>query len=184
MRISLMCLLMVVVAPVAHAQPTPVAAGRSALDTEEVAVYQALFSHFSEAQHWNVILATTTLSLHIPKFEAVAANGPNKTRKIWSKCLEGIELPEVREVRLVRSLPPELIEFANATFAKAREGELSTGSGKLTVSEIIFDRERKHAIVHYEWVCGGLCGQSVTTVFLKVDDEWRPTSRMCEFRIS
>lgn len=49
--------------------------------------------------------------------------------------------------------------------------------GLVTVSEIRFDKEHKHAIISYGFYCGSLCGNGGTVILEKVDGAWRRKSR-------
>jgi hypothetical protein len=57
-------------------------------------------------------------------------------------------------------------------------------SGLLTISEIIFDANRKRAAFHYSFVCGRLCGHSETVVYEKRHGTWKPSKRSCGYGIS
>lgn len=49
--------------------------------------------------------------------------------------------------------------------------------GLVTLSEIRFDKEHKHAIVSYSFFCGSLCGNGSTVILEKVDGAWRRKSQ-------
>ena len=48
--------------------------------------------------------------------------------------------------------------------------------GLVTLSEINFDKEHKHAIVSFSFFCGSLCGNGGTAVLEKVDGAWQRKS--------
>jgi len=50
-------------------------------------------------------------------------------------------------------------------------------SGLFTLSEIVFDKEHRHAAVSYSFVCGGLCGNGNTLVLKKVGQSWKVAKR-------
>ena len=50
-------------------------------------------------------------------------------------------------------------------------------SGLFTLSEIVFDKEHRHAAVSYSFVCGGLCGNGNTLVLKKVGNNWTLAKR-------
>ncbi|MGD0681651.1 MAG: hypothetical protein ABR990_06330 [Terracidiphilus sp.] len=49
--------------------------------------------------------------------------------------------------------------------------------GLVTVSEIRFDKQHKHAIVSYSFFCGSLCGNGGTIILEKVDGAWQRKSQ-------
>lgn len=53
--------------------------------------------------------------------------------------------------------------------------------GLVTVSEIRFDKEHKHAIVSYSFFCGSLCGNGGTVILENVDGAWKRKSRCGEW---
>lgn len=57
-------------------------------------------------------------------------------------------------------------------------------SGLLTISEIIFDANRKRAAFRYSFFCGRLCGHSETVVYEKRHGAWSPSKRSCGYGIS
>lgn len=52
-------------------------------------------------------------------------------------------------------------------------------NGLFSLSEIVFDTERRNALVSYKFVCGELCGSSNTWLFEKVNGQWKKTDRTC-----
>jgi hypothetical protein len=51
-------------------------------------------------------------------------------------------------------------------------------TGLFTLSEIVFDKQHKHAVVAYSFVCGGLCGNGNTLLLEKVGKNWK-ISKSC-----
>jgi hypothetical protein len=45
--------------------------------------------------------------------------------------------------------------------------------GLVTLSEIRFDKDHKHAMVSYSFFCGGLCGNGGAVVLEKIDGVWK-----------
>jgi hypothetical protein len=50
--------------------------------------------------------------------------------------------------------------------------EEAVNHGLFSLSEIHFDKEMKHVIVAYKFVCGGLCGGGETMLLEKKDGVW------------
>ena len=50
-------------------------------------------------------------------------------------------------------------------------------TGMLTLSEILFDKQQRHALVSYSFVCGELCGNGNLLALTKVGHKWKVTKR-------
>jgi hypothetical protein len=46
-----------------------------------------------------------------------------------------------------------------------------------SLSEIVFDKEHKHAVVSYSFYCGGLCGHGGTVILQKSGETWKMLRR-------
>jgi hypothetical protein len=57
--------------------------------------------------------------------------------------------------------------------------EKGFANGLFSLSEIAFDKDRRHAVVSYGFHCGLLCGNGALWVFEKVDGKWRKTDLTC-----
>ena len=80
--------------------------------------------------------------------------------------------------------PQKLIKKAIDDHEKVTDKELDKSTkkafetGLLTLSEIVFDKQHKHAVVAYSFVCGGLCGNGNTLLLEKVGKKWK-ISKSC-----
>jgi hypothetical protein len=52
-------------------------------------------------------------------------------------------------------------------------------NGLFSVSEIAFDKEHRHALLRFSFVCGSLCGSGNTVLFERVRGRWKRTDRAC-----
>jgi hypothetical protein len=74
--------------------------------------------------------------------------------------------------------PQKLIKKAIDGHKKVTDKELDGSTkkafetGLFTLSEIVFDKQRKHAVVAYSFVCGALCGNGNTLLLEKVGKKW------------
>lgn len=60
---------------------------------------------------------------------------------------------------------------------------LAFSTGLFSLSEIVFDKDHRHAIVSYSFVCGGLCGHGNSLVLTKTGNKWKIT-KTCSSWIS
>lgn len=174
----------------------------SPLTAEQLEVYSAfLDSYLGEASE---NLGDRTVRFHPSDIE---------TAEGYKGCLEGIEL-ELQELegarQVVHFLPAEIVtgrklklvdetqqlakvREINERFAREEERtpefvneivEEVFAAGLLRLSEIVFDKTRRFAVMTYHFYCGELCGHWATVVLEKKGDKWEKTNRTCPGGIS
>jgi len=113
------------------------------------------------------------------------------------ECLEGMEAGAiVQAARSYHELAPDLLHDLKARFVSAdRQADLvrindpnnpanksksvdhavrdAFATGLFSMSEIAFDRDRRHALVGFSFWCGGLCGSGSTLRFEKIEGKWK-----------
>lgn len=189
------CLVVVAIVSISlsfgHDKPTKSA---NPLTADEVAIYKAVLAHYSskEPGMLNVSIRTFPLNPESPR------NGLSK-----GGCLQGMELENLTSAsRTFHELTPEVLSGKNMklvdarkqvqvvrsndpdkTMRKGKSVESAVAStfatGLFSMSEVSFDKDRRHAVVSYSFWCGSLCGNGSTLVFEKTGQEWRITDRNC-----
>jgi hypothetical protein len=86
----------------------------------------------------------------------------------------GLVDPERQSKEVAENDPGKTIGEGRSIEDAVRNG---FAHGLVTVSEIRFDKQHKHAIVSYSFFCGSLCGNGGTVILEKVDGVWRRESR-------
>jgi hypothetical protein len=56
--------------------------------------------------------------------------------------------------------------------------------GLMTLSTVVFDTKRHIAALNYSFVCGGLCGNGGTALFMKTSHGWSRSKKRCRSWIS
>jgi len=92
----------------------------------------------------------------------------------------GLVDPERQHREVAENDPEKTIGEGRSIEDAVRNG---FAHGLVTLSEIRFDKEHKHAIVSYRFFCGSLCGNGGTVILEKVDGAWRRKS-LCSNWIS
>jgi len=177
-------------------QPKP-RLSKDPLTKEQIAVYRAVLTNYMESGNGTLNLANKT--------EPLEMSGPF-SNKDCAKSLElepepksgpvvhafdpavdlGVKIvlvdPEA-QVKTVKKNDPENVIHATAKNGKSpKENEIGDAVKKafdtalFTFSEIVFDKEHKHAIVSYSFYCGGLCGHGATVVLEKNGETWKVKS--------
>lgn len=160
------------------------------LTAEQLAVYQVVLRGWMENE-----VSTINLSIRTVPFPTSGAFDA-------SDCGKGLELeqvvpgvvhrfrpadlpqlgsdkivlvdPEQQRKKVVKNDPGKTIGEGRSIEDAVRNG---FAHGLVTVSEIRFDKEHKHAIVSYSFFCGSLCGNGGTVVLEKIDGAWRRKSQ-------
>ena len=160
------------------------------LSVDEIAVYTAVLHQWnSDAHTLNVTNRTFPLNavssdssceclrnLDVQNLASASRSFHYLTRKAF---------PE-RNIRLVDAGKQHTIIQTNDPHNGMTEGKSvekavndAFGSGLFSLSEIAFDRDHRHAVVSYGFVCGSLCGSGGTWLLEKVDGRWKRTDRVC-----
>ncbi len=91
-----------------------------------------------------------------------------------------------KKIRLVDADKQAVIVQSNDPSNSLREGKSvetainrAFSTGLFSVSEIVFDKEHRRALVSYSFVCGSLCGSGGVWLFEKVDGAWKKSERVC-----
>jgi hypothetical protein len=90
----------------------------------------------------------------------------------------GLVDPERQRKEVAENDPGKTIGEGRSIEDAVRNG---FAHGLVTLSEIRFDKEHKHAIVSYSFFCGSLCGNGGTVVLEKADGAWRRKSHCGEW---
>ena len=91
--------------------------------------------------------------------------------------------PDDQEKKVAENDPQKLMHKAidgEAVTDKQLDESLKKAfaSGLFTLTEIIFDKEHRHAMVAYSFFCGGLCGHGNTVILEKTGHGWK-LSKWC-----
>lgn len=164
------------------------------LSEDEVGIYKAVI------QEWG---ARDVTSLNVSAMTSPLEANSTSTALIDCACATGIQLESlIRASRTYHKLTPEILRTervrlvdptkqapivrTNDPANALKRGrslndavENAFAHGLFSLSEIAFDKEHKHALVSYSFVCGSLCGSGSTRIFEKTGSEWKRTTRSC-----
>jgi len=159
------------------------------LTSEQLQVYSDFLERFSK-------LHFTSLSNRTFPFDLSAVDRD-------APCLRGLQFEAVREstktvhsltsnVLRGRSIPlvsaqdeSEILKQRDAK--KATQGTDSTAEGSdaakdlgiLALSEVIFDKSHRYAVLRYVLLCGSRCNSGAILVLEKVGSQWTPIRHAC-----
>ena len=191
------CLALIAVASPCLAQnESKVVVSLSPLTAEQLSVYRAVLAGWVSQDTPSVNLADRTVPL----------GGTDPANEIGRSCGKGFDLEPVSPTMVHQFQVGDLAQLGSSKIALVGEkrGEKAVrdndpwqsiqkgrsiddsvrngfAHGLFTLSEIQFDREHKHAIVSYGFVCGSLCGSDATVVLEKTADGWRERNRCSEW---
>jgi hypothetical protein len=131
------------------------------LGPDEVAVYRAYFSSYAKKAEAPVFLSKRLRAVQLD------------SRPFGNDCPMGLALqrPEPTRAEAV-VFSGSLIEEFNFTLVDSKRGPPGT---VLSVSEIAFDRDHRHAMLQYAAMCDDLCGVGGSVAFEKVGGQWTLT---------
>jgi hypothetical protein len=165
-----------------------------ALTSDEISIYKTVLSHYTSQKTGKLNVSIRTYPLD-----------PNSHRGLLSmgECLKGIELDNsAGNTPTFHNLPPDVLpnekmrlvdpkkqsqivrsNDPNNTMRKGKSIENAVASAfdtaLFSLSEIVFDKERRHAVLSYSFRCGSLCGNGSTVVLEKIGNDWKITERKC-----
>jgi hypothetical protein len=87
----------------------------------------------------------------------------------WTAIAHGMRLGRGR------CFAPRMVKTAAAKIDDSVKQAFQTGL--FTLSEIVFDKDHRRAVVTYSFVCGTLCGNGDTLLLKKVGQHWRVAKR-------
>src|SRR5579872_4511808 len=175
----------------ALAADTKPTVSQSPMDADQAAVYHAFLGSYSNGSKARLNLSKITSPFDLEEERGAA-------------CLRGIELDAKSQAdSAVHEFDPQIVSTekniqlvdpqnqrkavqSNDPGNAIRHGEdvdhaVAAGfaSGLLTLSEVMFDKEHRYAVMNFSFVCGGLCGHGATVVFEKKNRQWKESKRQC-----
>jgi hypothetical protein len=164
------------------------------LTSEQIAVYRAVLAVYLKGSDRVLNLANITEPLDeadaacLRGLDAGVAKGSASViHKIGPSLVADTKIvlvdPDRQQETIKENDPQSLMMKAIDDHQKITDEQLDQSiksafdSGLFTLSEIVFDKEHRHAAVSYSFVCGGLCGNGNTLVLKKVGDSWKVAKR-------
>jgi hypothetical protein len=197
--VVVLCLVLSVVAP---AQDKPeLAMGIENLAADQTAIYRVVLKHYLTDSHEPLNLASTTEPFQEDGREVVDGcikgfrpeTQPDVIHQLTPSTFPGLGITlvdsETQKSEVKENDPETAITKAIDNGNHLSDEELDNAvkkafeSGLFTFSEIVFDKQRVHAMVAYRFVCGGLCGGGKTLALQKVGKRWKIV-RTCSSWIS
>jgi hypothetical protein len=166
------------------------------MTSEQLAVYRAVLKDYTKKSDAKLNLANQTepLDQSSPMFDKGCFNGIQiDTTQPSGLVVHRIDPTLVLNTRMTlvdpdqqrqtieENDPQNLVKKAVDDGEKVTDVQLDRSvenafeNGLFTFSEIVFDKEHRHAVVAYSFACGSLCGHGNTLVLKKVGKEWRVT---------
>lgn len=164
------------------------------LSADEIAIYKTVLQQYVARKGQNQL----NVSVRTYPFDPTSHPG-----SVTADCVRGIALQDlqsaahkfhvlthnvltVKNARLVDPNKQAEIVRKNDPDKTMREGKSVSqavneafSTGLFSLSEIAFDKEKRHAVVSYSYRCGALCGNGSTLVFEKVGNSWRKMDGHC-----
>lgn len=91
--------------------------------------------------------------------------------------------PELQEDKIKKNDPQKLVKSAIDDHQEVTDKQVDESvkrafeTGLFTLSEILFDKQHRHALVAYSFVCGELCGNGNLLVLTRIGHKWKVSKR-------
>jgi hypothetical protein len=156
-----------------------------ALSSDEIAIYRSLMSRWSSGER--VKVSSKTFPLELDRIDCACFNGMDTDAVLAASHSYRYLTRDVLPGKYARLVDPD----SDASPIRDPEEGMRKGesiqaavdkafdSGLLSLSQIAFDKEHRHAVVSYEFYCGSLCGSGLTVIFEKVGGEWKQADQTC-----
>jgi hypothetical protein len=184
----------------AQAQTPKPKVSKDPLTTEQIAVYRAVLENYVKDSPGSLNLAVRTehLEQSEPFFDKVcvrelelesAANGIPVIYMLTAAVAPSsakivLVDPARQQMKVNKNDPQKVVNKAIEGHEKVTKKELDASverafsTGLFTLSEVVFDKQHRHAVVAFSFVCGGLCGHGSTLILTKVGQNWK-VSKPC-----
>jgi tetratricopeptide (TPR) repeat protein len=185
-----------------EANPPSLQISDDPLTAEQVAIYHAVIEYYSKGHNIALNLTAKTEMFVLPKFPRTlckefdlksAESSDSVVHRLDSRVLLGPKMvlvdPERQQELIDKNDPQKLVKKAIDDHEKVTNKQLGNSvkrafeSGMLTLSEIMFDKQHRRALVNYSFVCGMLCGNGAMLMLEKVGENWK-VSEECSTWVS
>lgn len=179
---------LVAIVPAGSAQPNQKQVSSSPFTEDQVAVYQAFLADYrrGRAETLNVAELTDILQPDEGDYGGCMKGFPkssptNVVHRLTHEFATQNHLRAVDPKTHKVDVPEDGILNGQSVEEAVKSG---FKSGLLTLSEIIFDKNRRRAALHFSFTCGELCGHTETVVYEKRRNVWKASRHSCGFGIS
>jgi hypothetical protein len=193
-RFIVAVLLVISLGAVAQENPQKPQIVDAPLTSDQIAVYRAVLAIYLKGSHRVLNLANVTEPLDEPDtaclkgLDAGVEKGlASVIHRIGPSLVADLKIvlvdPDRQQETIKENDPQNLMKRAIDDRQKITDEQLDQSiktafdTGLFTLSEIVFDKEHRHAAVSYSFVCGGLCGHGNTLVLKKVGHIWKVAKR-------
>lgn len=164
------------------------------LTTEQFAVYRAVLSDFLKGSDGALNLANITEPLDqsdkacFRGMDAVVIReSASVVHRLEPSLVTDTKIvlvdPDLQQNAIQENDPQQLIKKAVDEPGKVADEQMDESvknafkTALFTLSEIVFDKQHRRAVVAYSFACGMLCGNGNTLVLKKVGHDWKVAKR-------
>jgi hypothetical protein len=166
----------------------------NSLTSEQIEVYRAVLSDYLKGSDGTLNLANLTVPMEDPHEGCFDQMGSRSTggqistiHRLDPSLVSDTKIvlvdPERQQAAVKGNDPQKLIKKAIDDHERVTGEQVDDSvkqafqTGLFTLSEIVFDKDHRHAKVAYSFVCGTLCGNGNTLILKKVGRAWKVTKR-------
>ena len=159
------------------------------VSADEVAIYRSILERWNSNHRGLLNVCNRTFPIDRDISDCGCLKGIEPQAVVSTAHLFRILTGDVlagKNIRLVDRDKQAVIVHSNDPHNSIREGKsvetainVAFSTGLFSMSEIVFDKEQRRALVSYRFVCGSLCGSGGVWLFEKVDGVWGKSVRDC-----
>jgi len=194
-RVGTLVVVISVITSLALAEDTKPVVSQSPMDADQLAVYQAFLSSYSNGSKSRLNLSRVTSVFNLAEekgdgcMKGIQFDPAGRFDTVVHEFDPRTALPG--KIRLVDSEQQRKAVHESDPGRAIREGknvdaavEAGFAAGLLTLSEVAFDKNHRYAAMSFSFVCGRLCGHGSTIVFEKIKGKWKESKRQCSVWMS
>jgi hypothetical protein len=177
--------------------PKPIVSNNP-LTAEQIAVYRAVLEDYTNGSGGALNVADRTelldrsgFGVDEDCFKSIQAQPTKDSVLIIHKLDRSLALdkrfslvgPGHQQDKIKENDPQKLIKSAIDNHQKVADKQVNESvkrafeTGLFTLSEILFDKQQRHALVAYSFVCGGLCGNGNLLALTRFGKKWKVTKK-------
>jgi hypothetical protein len=168
------------------------------LTADQIAVYRAVLKDYTKGSQAPLNVANTTEPLDDSRpmfddacFKEVEASLPKPSvpisHRLDHSLMPDMHLvfvdPDRQQKAIDENDPQNLVKKAVDAHERVTDAQVDQSvkhafeAGMFTLSEIVFDKEHRRAVVAYSFACGSLCGNGNTLILTKSGKSWKVAKR-------
>jgi hypothetical protein len=186
LKMSLMiCIALAFIGVTLNAETRNPQLSKESLSDEEIAIYrEVLRDCVKDLRNEEIKLANKTIPLDLSSNECLKKFDFSETDIYKNPLIHELSISVTSNLNVVLVDGPDKQRQILGEYVRLGQDMEAAQAGFLTLSEILFDKERNHAFVSYWFNCGVLCGGGTTIILENNAGKWEISIKKCPRYVS